>query len=168
MLVNKNSEICNTVTTFNSRSISYINKCLNEYFIYSNNNNNEINNENNYDQLHIIGLSDIYWLAKQIRNIFKSSNQIDMTMPELESFYKKMFLSKGVGLTKSLSVNEQLLLQQQQQPAQLNSVLPFKRLGYIDSRLLFSQGLNLLVTIKKFTDKRICLNKEFWRIIFIY
>jgi len=169
MLVNKNSEICNTVTTFNSRSISYINKCLNEYFIYSNNNNNnEINNENNYDQLHIIGLSDIYWFAKQIRNIFKSSNQIDMTMPELESFYKKMFLSKGVGLTKSLSVNEQLLLQQQQQPAQLNSVLPFKRLGYIDSRLLFSQGLNLLVTIKKFTDKRICLNKEFWRIIFIY
>jgi len=153
MLVDNNPEFSILGQSFNKRSINFISKCLTDYFIYSNVNVSE-------SDLQIIGFSDIYWFAKQIRNIFKSSNLIDMTMPELETFYKKMYVAKN-SLTKSVSINEQLVLQQQQL-AQPVSVLPFRRLGFIDAQLLFTQGLNLLVTIKKFTDKRICLNKEFW------
>jgi len=41
-------------------------------------------------------------------------------------------------------------------------VIPFRRLGFTDLNLLLAQGLCLIVSVKKYTDKRICINREFW------
>lgn len=94
-------------------------------------------------------LSDLYIFAKQIRYLFKQSGQLDFSISELESHYKQNFKN---GLRN--------------QPNQSATGFPYKHFGYIDSHMLFSQGLGLMVTVKKFNEKKICLNREFWRKIF--
>jgi len=148
---------------YNARSMNSISKCIREFFVYANASRVFMRE----DEWQIVGLSELFYFAKQVRFIFKSSSLIDMTVPELEAFYKKLFLNGKSGLVKSLPVNEQLFLQQQQAAVAgggvgQQSVIPFRRLGFTDLNLLLAQGLCLIVSVKKYTDKRICINREFW------
>ncbi|CAF1093991.1 unnamed protein product, partial [Brachionus calyciflorus] len=117
----------------NRRQLGFILKSLSEYF--------NCMDENRPLTLSsvITGLSDFYYFAKEIRNLFKFNNLLDLAWCELETLYKQTYPKSGV------------------------NGLPIKRFGYTDAQLLISQGLSLIVSIKKYqNDKRVCLNREFW------
>lgn len=84
----------------------------------------------------IIGLTELYFLAKQIKVLFMKSNSLDLAIRDLDILYKQTFKT--------------------------NHGIPYKKLGYVELNLLIIQGLSLMVNIKKYNDKRLCLNKEFW------
>jgi hypothetical protein len=121
----------------------------------------------------IVGFSEMYYFAKKIRCIYKTSNKLDMNIGELESFYSNVLKepqqqSQKGSLVSSVSNGNSSLNSSGSEGCgdAANSfdsvVFPCKRMGYVDTNLLFTQGLKLLVSIKKFNDRRICLNKEFW------
>lgn len=145
LLITPNVDSQNTLhnTIYNNRSIHFLHKALGDYLVFD-----------EKDDSVVVGFSELYVFAKQIRNLFKYSklplNDMTMTIPELEFLYQQAYVKNGKepGFSKG---NENGL-----------SCLPYKRLGFIDINLLFSQGINLLVTVKKYAEKRICLNREFW------
>lgn len=121
----------------NGRQISYVVKMLGDYFDQMDDGKVLVMNSV------ITGLSDFYFFAKQIRNLFKLNNLLDISLNDLESLYNQTYGNK--------------------------TGLPIKRFGYVDAHLLISQGLSLIVSIKKYqNDKRVCLNREFWRKIFYF
>jgi hypothetical protein len=134
--------------SLNKRAFYYMIKQLSDYFVI-------ISNEK-YDNtgidVAIKGLSEMYMFAKQIRNLYKTTNLLDMTISDLELAYKQVYKN-----------NENTNINQDNGSGNIISVFPCKRLGFIDVDMLFSQGLSLIVTIKKYNEKSICLNKEFWR-----
>ena len=127
----------------------------------------------------IVGHSELFTFAKQIRHLFRLANVLDMNESELEAMYKQTFGSSSSSSNNSSSSGEMVSGDHEAAAAaaintvrstvaglcnnEPTSVFPHRRLGFVDVGLLFSQGLNLVVTIKKYNDKRICLNKEFWR-----
>lgn len=135
-----NSDLSGLISKIpNSRSFQFVLKCLSDYFVFENGNDGVLETDSI-----LVGLSEFYFFAKQIRSLFKQTNLLDMSIVELESAYKQAF-GKSSG----------------------SSGLPYKRFGFTDANLLVSQGLSLVVTIKKFlNDKRICINREFWREFF--
>ena len=84
-----------------------------------------------------------------------------MSIPEIEYFYSQAYKN---GFKEMSMRHEQMPTQLKLDSASQHTVgcIPYKRLGFTDVNLLFSQGLNLLVTVKKYAEKRICLNREFW------
>jgi hypothetical protein len=96
----------------------------------------------------VLGFTDLYFFAKQIRALFKKTNCYDMPLQELEALYKQTFKTQ---------VKQEGCQQQQH-----NYGIPYKKLGFVDINLLFIQGLKLMISIKKSNEKRIFLNKEFW------
>lgn len=141
-------------TIYNNRSVHFLQKTLSDYLLFD-----------DKDETLIVGLSDLYVFAKQIRNIFKysklSANDMTMTIPELEFLYNQAYVKNGVTKDGSFKMHDSGALGKTT-PESGHSCLPFKRLGFIDVTLLFSQGINLLVTVKKYAEKRVCLNREFW------
>jgi hypothetical protein len=146
------SQISLVNAIYNNRSVHFLHKTLGEYLVLD-----------EKDEGVIVGLSDLYVFAKQIRSIFKysklSANDMTMTIPELEFLYNQAFIKNGVPKDGSFKLHEGNLGKMSESG---HSCLPFKRLGFIDVTLLFSQGINLLVTVKKYAEKRVCLNREFW------
>jgi len=165
LAIRNNKELVNYHKLFNNRSYDYVYKCLNDYLAI----NDTIENT-----VVITGLSDMYYFAKQIRNVFKVANLHDMTFIELESVYKKAHNANtivnlqanenGINSNCNSSNNNNGSNNREDFLFRCSNGFPYKQLGFIDTYLLFSQGLNLIVSVKKYTDKRICLNKEFWRI----
>ena len=152
VLYTKNFEFINFSKAMTRRAENYIFKCVSDYL--------QINEADEA----IVGFSDLYYFAKQIRSIYKASNMLDMSLSELESAYKDTFKVQVIQqqqAASSISMKDHDTSANNMAAGQ--SVFPFKRLGFVDTNLLFTQGLKLLVSIKKFNDKRICLNKEFWR-----
>lgn len=135
-------------TIYNNRSICFLRKILNDYFIFD-----------DKDETSIVGLSELYVFAKKIRSLFKlskiSASDMTMTIPEIEFLYDQIYVKSGA---KDGSLKVDQLVKSDNG----NNCLPFKRLGFIDVYLLFSQGIHLLVTVKKYTERRVCLNREFW------
>lgn len=138
-------------TIHNNRSMHYLQKCMSDYLVFD-----------EKDEKLIIGFSDLYIFAKQIRTLFKYSklpaNDMTMTIPELEFLYNQAYIRYGFSKDSSFKMDHLSKTNSDHG----HSCLPFKRLGYIDVTLLLSQGINLLVTVKKYAEKRICLNREFW------
>lgn len=116
----------------NKRQLSYVVRMLGDYF-------NQMDDAKVLQMNSVItGLSEFYFFAKQIRNLFKLNNLLDISLNDLENLYNQTYGNK--------------------------TGLPIKRFGYVDAHLLISHGLSLIVSIKKYqNDKRVCLNREFWR-----
>ncbi|RNA41583.1 meiosis arrest female 1-like isoform X1 [Brachionus plicatilis] len=115
----------------NRRQLNYVVKMMGDYF-------NQMDDGKVLAMNSLItGLSEFYYFAKQIRNLFKLNNLLDISLNDLENLYNQTYGNK--------------------------TGLPIKRFGYVDAQLLLSQGLCLIVSIKKYqNDKRVCLNREFW------
>lgn len=144
VLYYKNSQFTNFAKTFNKRSINFMVKYLSDFIQF-----------NSDQEDYLVGFSELYYFAKEIRSLYIGSNVLDMTFSELESLYKET--------NKSSAVNQPV-----DDGQSYSSGFPYKRLGFIDNSSLFNQGLSMLITIKKLNDKRFCLNKEFWRKILHY
>jgi len=129
---------------YNNRSMHFLHKLLGDYLVFD-----------EKDESVIIGLSDLYVFGKQIRNLFRfsklPSNDMTLTIPEVEFLYNQAYVVNNIksGNNGAIAKSE-------------TGCLPFKRLGFIDVSLLFSQGISLIVTVKKYAEKRIYLNREFW------
>ena len=135
-------------TIYNNRSMHFLQKSFSDFLLF----------DDRDDQV-IIGLTELYAFNKQIRNLFKYSklpaNDMTMTIPELEFLYNQAYVKNGK--------DGSFKMDQFAKPLDTgHSCLPFKRLGFIDGTLLLTQGVSLLVTVKKYAEKRICLNREFW------
>ena len=149
-LVSNNVDLSNQLRHFNKRSLQFISKVMNVYL-----------NIDEHEQ-NVLGISEVFQFAKQIRSLFKFINVVDITLPELEILYKQKY-KNGHGIKSEHQVLNTAMQSIQGQKQPFYNGIPFKRQGLIDSYSLFSQGLSLLLTIKKFNDRRLCLNKKFWR-----
>ena len=149
---------CVDLTTYakslNKRAFYYMIKQLSDFFVLND------KYDNSSVDIAINGLSELYLFAKQIRNLYKSANLLDMTISDLELAYKQVYKNNNINCSQ---IQDKI---EKDGSGNIISVFPCKRLGFIDVDMLFSQGLNLVVTIKKYNDKSICLNKEFWRKFF--
>jgi hypothetical protein len=155
-LFTRNLEFANMHQVLNKRSENFIFKCLCDFLqmndAYYNGNTSAFCKDEE-----VLGFSETYFFAKQIRGIYKSTNKLDMSFSELESFYRDQLKHQTVHQRNGNDFEKST------ENASLISVYPYQRLGFVDTNLLFTQGIKLLVSIKKFADKRIFLNKEFWR-----
>ena len=154
ILYTRNLDFVNDFKILNKRSENFIFKYLSDFlqmnYSYYNGNRSAFCKDEE-----ILGFSETYFFAKQIRGIYKSTNKLDMSFSELEVFYRD--------IVRHQSVQRSQDLEESAANSSSISLFPFKRLGFVDTNLLFTQGIKLLVSIKKFADKRIFLNKEFWR-----
>jgi len=144
------ADLTNYAKSLNKRGFYYVSKLLSDFFVVE-------TNDKDYE---INGLSEIYVFAKQIRTLYKSSNLLDMTFNELEMAYKQVYKANN-----SNSGSQERQLDKEQVSA--SSAFPYKKLGFVDPNLLFTQGLHLVVTVKKYDDIAVCLNKEFWPVSFL-
>jgi hypothetical protein len=130
---------------FTRRSLNYISKCLADFFVIGDNNNQNVNNSSKYAHYtmdhEILDLSETYLFAKQIRNLFKLANVTEMAYSNFELMYRRTYKT--------------ILTRHCEQTS-----FPHRQLGFVHSRLLFSEGLKLLLTLKN-SDKRVVLNEEF-------
>jgi hypothetical protein len=131
---------------YNNRSMHFLHRSLGDYLVFD-----------EKDESVITGLSELYVFGKQIRNLFRfsklPSNDMTLTIPEVEFLYNQAYV-----LGNMKGANSGVIAKSESG----YSCLPFKRLGFIDVSLLFSQGISLIVSVKKYAEKRICLNREFW------
>jgi hypothetical protein len=91
----------------------------------------------------VTGLSDLYDFGKFVRNMFFRLKSFKISIEMLEAMCKQVNAA-----TKFQHVT-----------ARENSNY-FKKFGFVDVNVLFSQGVNLIVTIGR--EKTIILNQEFW------
>jgi hypothetical protein len=147
--------------------------------------------KNGDDDLVIVGFSETYSFSKQILALYRHANVLDMTVSELGIAYKKTYGAPTINNNKlatsasfstennnesSCEIKDSIAKDKNNNskmgepgvsasacsPIQTNA-FPHKKLGFVDASLLFNQGLNLLVSIKKYNSERtVCLNKEFW------
>jgi len=143
-------------SSYNKRSIHFVFKCLVDYLnIAKNDDDLELAIPFNRFDLNakcITGLNDLYLFAKQIRNLYKLSNSWDLSVTELETLYKQTYkyaIGKEANGPSTSSASK-------------NQGFPYKILGFVDGNLLICQGLSLVISIKKYSEKRLCLNRELW------
>lgn len=135
----------------NNRSKHSIYKFLFDYFKF------HANSEKKF----VLGISDLYIYAKQIRNLFIKANILDIPLQDLDMLYKQNYqvILQGTEHLENKTDGAKSIL------TQVNSIrFTPKALGFTDLNLLYNNGLNLIVIFKKHNDRRVYLNKEFWPI----
>jgi len=130
----------------NERSKSIVLGSLSEYFNFVGT-TSQYHNQLRMDSI-VIDFSNLFHFAKQLVGVFKAKGRDDLTLEELES---------------SCLYLDCFLLNAQQANQKRMRRFPAQMFGYIDTYLLFTQGLSLMLVVKKFGEKRMCfLRREFW------
>lgn len=148
-----------TAKKLNARSMSHVTRMLGEFFRYEcapSSSPHDHDAPSSYmSRLNrdspVFDFSGLFVFAKQTLSIFRATGLNEMPVEELEAAYVRTYQleldNKSGGVHDSISV------------------FPARALGYVESSLLFAQGLGLMMNVKKMSEhgRVVVLNRDFRR-----